>query len=159
MRFQEAHAEALGGNEIHKEGCPWVRWDPVLGCYVRVCDGEKIAPFSVDDALAEWDARGSRHDGVVKGKPYLLYSISWDLITRQCWPRPGQVYICKVLPMAAAVVGHSGYAVSVMGDGTLEGDTVQMGLFWTRRNAELFAESFCAVAKRAASSVADKATP
>ena len=68
----------------------------------------------------------------------LIYDEYWQEIQEQDWPEPGMVYVC-LDPQKR--LGEKTWSVSIMGNGTLEGDTVQQGLFWQRDNAVLFAET------------------
>lgn len=67
----------------------------------------------------------------------LVYNIYWHEIQEQDWPEPGMIYVC-LDPQNR--LGKETWSVSIMGDGTAEGDTVQQGLFWDKNNAVLFAE-------------------
>jgi len=58
-------------------------------------------------------------------------------VPREQWPQPGEIYIC-LDPQQQ--LGPETWLVSCMGDGTLKGDTVQLGLFWKKELAVEFAK-------------------
>jgi len=58
------------------------------------------------------------------------YVDQWD------WPSPGEVYIALDLQNR---LGPSTWLVGLMGNGTHQGDTVQLGLFWQKKYATHFA--------------------
>jgi len=64
--------------------------------------------------------------------------ILWQDIPQDLWPPAGAIHVC-LDPQKR--LGPETWSVSIMGDGTLEGDTVQMGLFWSKANALLFAKA------------------
>lgn len=67
-----------------------------------------------------------------------FYACYWNEIEKKDWPKPGEVYICKDTQKR---LGSETWIVSIMGDGTFEGDTVQQGIFWRMVNAEIFAQA------------------
>ena len=69
----------------------------------------------------------------------LVWDCEWQNIPTQDWPPAGAVYVCEDCQHRC---GSESWVVSIMGDGTLEGDTVQLGIFWRKENAVLFAECF-----------------
>ncbi|MHB1419527.1 MAG: hypothetical protein ACYCX4_08025 [Bacillota bacterium] len=69
----------------------------------------------------------------------VIYDSYWQDIQEQDWPEPGTVYVC-LDPQKR--LGDRTWSVSVMGDGTAEGDTVLLGLFWQQENAAMFAELY-----------------
>lgn len=64
------------------------------------------------------------------------YQVLYHKIPYEDLPNPGQLYIC-LDPQKR--LGEKTWSVSLMGNGTSEGDTVQLGLFWRIENARLFA--------------------
>ena len=68
----------------------------------------------------------------------LVYDKEWQDIPTQDWPPAGAVFVCRDPQRRTA---PECWNVAIMGNGTLEGDTVQLGLFWHREDAVLFAES------------------
>jgi len=55
------------------------------------------------------------------------------------WPQAGDVYVA---PDGQQRCGPGSWVVAVMGDGTFEGDTEQLGIFWHKGNAMLFARAY-----------------
>lgn len=51
-------------------------------------------------------------------------------------PLPGEVYVC---PDPQKRCWPESWIVCIMGDGTLEGDTITRGIFWHKEDAESFA--------------------
>jgi hypothetical protein len=72
----------------------------------------------------------------------LIYDTFWYEIKKRDWPEEGMVYICKDVQRRLM---PECWTVSIMGDRTLEGDTVQLGLFWKKENAVIFAERYVAL--------------
>ena len=68
----------------------------------------------------------------------LIYDKKWHEIPEQDEPQSGMVYVC--LDEQDRLGKEKTWSVSIMGDGTAEGDTVPQGLFWQKDNAVLFAE-------------------
>ena len=63
-----------------------------------------------------------------------IYDCHWEEIPMSDWPESGEICICK-----SPQYRHL-WSVSIMGDGTLESDTVARGLFWQKKDAMKFAE-------------------
>jgi len=64
-----------------------------------------------------------------------IYDTPWNEIAKSDWPCAGEIYVSRATGQETSAVGPDGYCVAVMGDGTLEGDTVRRGLFWTKEDA------------------------
>ena len=69
----------------------------------------------------------------------LVYDAEWPEVPHQDWPPAGAVYVCR--DCQRRLGPWPAWVVATMGDGTLDGDTLQHGIFWRREDAELFAES------------------
>lgn len=69
-------------------------------------------------------------------KPVKIYDVKWNEIPKNDWPEVGQIYVCLD---PQNTLGNDTWSVSIMGDGSLTGDTVRQGLFWNKDNAVLFA--------------------
>ena len=69
---------------------------------------------------------------------YMVFDKKWNEIDPQDWPEVGEIYIC-LDPQKR--LGEETWIVSIMGDGTSEGDTVELGLFWKIEHAKLFADA------------------
>ena len=67
-----------------------------------------------------------------------IYWKLWNEIEQKNWPYENEIYVCKD-PQKR--LGEITWSVSRMGDGTLKGDTTQLGLFWDVNLATLFAET------------------
>ena len=67
-----------------------------------------------------------------------VYNRYWNEIMIKEWPKPGEIYICKD---PQKTLGSETWSVSIMGNRTLKGDTVQQGLFWKKTNAKIFAQT------------------
>lgn len=67
------------------------------------------------------------------------YQVLYNEIPKRELPQIGQLYICLD---SQKRLGPETWSVSIMGDGTLQGDTVQLGLFWRIENARLFALAY-----------------
>lgn len=65
-----------------------------------------------------------------------IYEQLWNEIDQKDWPDKDEIFIC-LDPQKR--LGNWTWVVSIMGDQTLEGDIVQLGLFWQKGNAVLFA--------------------
>ena len=63
------------------------------------------------------------------------YDTAWDKVEMKDWPEPGQIYICRTFDYQTG-----NWAVGIMGDGTLEGDSVGLGYFYREADAVKFAE-------------------
>ena len=68
-----------------------------------------------------------------------IYEKLWNEIEEKDWPDIDEIYICLD---PQKTLGLGTFSVSRMGNGTLEGDTVELGLFWQKNHAMLFAESY-----------------
>jgi len=64
-----------------------------------------------------------------------VFDVPWNEIPMRDWPKTGEVCICRATGQEVQVVGKEGYSVTVMGDGSLKGNLVRLGLFWTKRMA------------------------
>lgn len=71
----------------------------------------------------------------------LIYDAEWPEIPQQDWPPAGAVYVYVSKDCQHRLGPWPAWVVATMGDGTLEGDTVQHGIFWHRDDAVMFAES------------------
>lgn len=60
-----------------------------------------------------------------------------EYVDEQNWPEIGEIYIA-LDPQNR--LGPQTWVVAIMGDGTSQGDTTQLGLFWKKENALIFAE-------------------
>jgi len=67
-----------------------------------------------------------------------IYEKSWNEIDEKNWPDRDEIFICYD-PQKR--LGNWTWIVSIMGDGTLENDIIQLGLFWQKGNAILFAKA------------------
>ena len=65
-----------------------------------------------------------------------VYYKYWHDIAREHWPEAGQIFICQD---EGDTLGPSTWSVAIQGDGTLEGDTVNLGLFWELEEALTYA--------------------
>ena len=68
----------------------------------------------------------------------LVYKKYWHEIQQQDWPESGTTYVCLD---SQKRLGEKTWSVSIMGDGTASGDTIHLGLFWSKDIAVLFAEA------------------
>ena len=71
-----------------------------------------------------------------KPKGYSIYYKMWHEIPREDWPIENEIFIC-LDPQQR--LGKETWSVAIMGNFSLEGDLVHRGLFWTKSDAELFA--------------------
>ena len=70
------------------------------------------------------------------------YNEYWEDIDQADWPKPGTLFICKDPQI------RDKWLVSVMGDGTLEGENVSLGLFWKKHVARFFANEIIKARKK-----------
>ena len=72
-----------------------------------------------------------------------VYDCAWSEISKEDWPKAGEVFVCKALPVSMQSINqkHTMWAVSIMGDGTLENDNVTRGMFWNEEDADIFANA------------------
>jgi len=68
-------------------------------------------------------------------KTYTGYLLT-DYVPENDWPEAGEIYVALDLQNR---LGPQTWLVAVMGDGTCQGDTVQLGLFWEVGIAVYFA--------------------
>jgi len=61
-----------------------------------------------------------------------------EYVKAEDFPKAGELFVA-IDPQLRC--GKETFVVGIMGDGTLEGDTTQYGLFWKREMAVLFAEA------------------
>lgn len=71
-----------------------------------------------------------------------LYECTWQQIDQKDWPEVGQIYVTQD---SHKRLGDITWVVARMGDGTLEGDTIQLGLFWELPLALFCARCFAAM--------------
>lgn len=62
-------------------------------------------------------------------KPIRIYDGKWQYIPKEQWPTPGEIYVCQD---PQDTLGEETWVVAAMGDGTAEGDTVNLGMFWDK---------------------------
>lgn len=66
-----------------------------------------------------------------------VYDKPWNEIARKDWPMVGEAYVCLD---PQKTLGEETWSVSILGDGSLNGDTLQLGLFWGKETAIFVAE-------------------
>jgi len=74
-----------------------------------------------------------------KSREYVNYLDSEEDVKERDWPETGEIYIA-LDPQNR--LGVQTWLVARMGDGTLQGDTIQLGLFWKIENARIFAKAY-----------------
>ena len=75
---------------------------------------------------------------MTKTKEPLIYGCYWHEIQEQDRPENGELFMCLD---SCKNIGEDTWMVAQMGDGTLSGDLVRLGLFWERKFGELFLQA------------------
>jgi len=68
----------------------------------------------------------------------LIYNLYMHEISKENKPKTGMIFIHLDEQNR---LGEKTWSVSIMGDCTMENDSIQQGLFWDLENAVLFTES------------------